>query len=192
MTTFTLDLSPLSDCSDEQFRQLCQANPDLKFEQTSWGEVILVAPSGGISGQNQAELAADIGLWNRRTQLGVVFDSSTCFRLPNGAMRSPDVAWIQTERWQSLTPEQQQTFPPIAPDFVLELRSPSDGLVMLQAKMSEYCENGVCLGWLIDPISRCVEVYRPGSVVERLDAPLTLSEPTLFPGLSLGLAWLWS
>ncbi len=192
MPTFTLDLSALSDCTDEQFRQLCQANPDLKFERTRQGELIIVSPTGGISGRSNADLIVDIGIWNRRTQLGVVFDSSTCFRLPNGAMRSPDVAWIQMERWQNLTQEQQQTFPPIAPDFVLELRSPSDGLVMLQTKMSEYCENGVRLGWLIDPISRCVEIYRPGAAVEKLNAPLTLSEPTLLPGLSLGLAWLWS
>ncbi|AFY60305.1 Uma2 family endonuclease [Synechococcus sp. PCC 6312] len=191
MTTFTLDLSPLPHYTDEQFEKLCQANPDLKFERTSRGELVIVAPTGGISGCRNADLMIDIGNWNRRTQLGVVFDSSTCFRFPNGAMRSPDVTWIRTERWQSLSLEQQQKFPPIAPDFVLELRSLSDGLAMLQAKMQEYLDNGVRLGWLIDPLNRSVEVYRPGSSVEVLEAPATISDTDVLPGLSLGLAWLW-
>jgi len=191
MTAFSLDLCGCSDNTNAQFEQLCQANPNLKFERTSQGELILVSPTGGISGRSNAEISADFVIWNRRTQLGIVVDSSTCFRLANGALRSPDLAWIRMERWRSLTPEQQQTFPPIAPDFVLELRSSSDGLGMLQAKMREYIENGVALGWLLDPSNRSAELYRPGQPVQVLATPSTLSEDAILPGLRLNLAWLW-
>lgn len=108
-------------------------------------------PTGGETGKYNIEIAADFVIWNRQTQLGVCFDSSTCFKLPNGADRSPDVSWIKQERWETLTPEQKEKFPSIAPDFVLEIMSPTDSLKKTQEKMQEYMDNGIKLGWLIDP-----------------------------------------
>jgi Uma2 family endonuclease len=130
-------------------------------------------------------------IWNRRAGLGVCFDSSTGFKLPNGADRSPDVAWIRKERWQALTPQQREKFPPIAPDFVLELMSPTDELCIVREKMLEYRDNGVRLGWLIDPKTRRVEVYRPGREVDVLDAPALLSGEEVLPGFNLALAGIW-
>lgn len=128
MTAFTINLNPIIKLTDDQFYQLCRANPDVKFERNAKGEIIIVSPTGGETGKRNAGLTADFVLWNRQAQLGEVFDSSTCFRLPNGANRSPDVSWIKQERWDALTPEQKEKFPPIAPDFVLELMSPTDTL----------------------------------------------------------------
>ena len=148
MTAFTINLDPLGILTDEAFYQLCQANPDIKFERSAQGELIIMSPTGGESGRRSANITIDLGLWNRQTGLGYTFDSSTCFRLPNGAERSPDAAWIARSRWEALSAEDRQKFPPIAPDFVVELRSATDSLVTLQAKMQEYQDNGVRLGWL--------------------------------------------
>ncbi|MEM1280979.1 MAG: Uma2 family endonuclease, partial [Cyanobacteria bacterium P01_H01_bin.152] len=148
MTAYTIDLSPILTLNTHQFEQLCQANPEVKFERTPTGELIIMHPTGGETGNRNIELAADFVIWNRQAQLGVLFDSSTCFRLPNGGDRSPDVAWVEQSRWDALLPEQQRKFPPICPDFVLELRSPSDRLSPIQAKMQEYLVSGAQLGWL--------------------------------------------
>lgn len=126
-------------------------------------------------------------IWNRQTQLGVGFDSSTCFKLPNGANRSPDVAWIKKDRWNALTPEEQEKFPPIAPDFVLELMSPSDTLRETQEKMQEYIDNGVKLGWLINLKTRQVEISRLGEPVEILTSPPQLSGEDVLLGFILNL-----
>lgn len=131
MTAYTIDLTPIIQLTDEQFYQLCRANPDLKFERNAKGELIIISPTGGETGRQNSELNAGFVVWNRRTQRGVVFDSSTCFKLPNGANRSPDVAWIRQERWDNLPPQQKEKFPPICPDFVLELRSPTDAIEAL-------------------------------------------------------------
>ncbi len=127
-------------------------------------------------------------MWNRQANLGVVFSSSTCFKLPNCANRSPDAAWIKQERWDALIPEQQRKFPPIVPDFVIELRSESDSLEMLRAKMREYMENGVVLGWLINPQDQQVEIYRQGQPIEVLDAPTCLSGEDVLPDFVLDLS----
>lgn len=145
-------------------------------------------PTGGESGYRNADLTTDVNLWNRETELGVVFDSSTVFKLPNGANRSPDVAWIQRARWDALTLEQQKKFPPIAPDFVIELRSETDLLKDLQVKMREYIEAGVRLGWLIDPQTQTVEIYRQGLPIEVLHAPTTLSGESVLPEFTLSLS----
>ncbi len=187
MTSVVVRLNPILQLTDAQFLDVCRANPDVKFERNSKGELVIVAPTGGETGSYNSELNADFVFWNRRTKLGVVFDSSTCFRLPNGADRSPDVAWIQKDRWNSLTLKQQKQFPPLAPDFVLELVSPSDSFADAQAKMREYVENGVRLGWLIDPETRQVEVYRQNQAVEVLQAPSRLSEESVLPGFVLNL-----
>lgn len=148
-------------------------------------------PTGGETGNRNSEINADFVIWNRQTQLGKVFDSSTCFKLPNGADRSPDVAWVAKERWEDLIPEQREKFPPLAPDFVLELMSPTDSLEAAQAKMREYIDNGVRLGWLIDRKQRQVEIYRPGYPPEILQTPAALSEESVLPGFVLNLEWFW-
>jgi len=146
--------------TDEQFYQLCQNNRELQFERTVTGELIIMSPVGGESGNREADLIIDLGIWNRQTQLGYTFSSSTIFKLPNGADRSPDAAWIRRERWEALTPEQRRKFPPIAQDFVIELRSATDDLETLRQKTQEYVNAGVKLGWLINPQQQQVEIYR--------------------------------
>lgn len=178
---------PMVQLTDEAFEQMCHANPDVRFERNAKGELVIVAPTGGDTGSYNSEINADFVIWNRQTKLGVVFDSSTCFKLPSGALRSPDVAWIEKERWDALVPEERKKFPPIAPDFVLELLSPSDSLPDAQTKMQEYMNNGVKLGWLIDPDTRRVETYRAGQPVEVLEAPETLSGEDVLPGFVLSL-----
>jgi Uma2 family endonuclease len=177
--------------SDAQFYQLCITNPDLKFERNAQGDLLIMSPTGGETGQRNGELATEFVLWNRRHRRGVVFDSSTGFKLPGGGERSPDVAWVEQSRWDALTPEQQQAFPPIAPDFVLELLSPSDRLATVQAKMQEYMASGVRLGWLIDPGSQQVEVYRQGQASERLVRPASLSGETVLSGFVLNMELVW-
>ncbi|BAZ81559.1 MAG: Uma2 family endonuclease [Sphaerospermopsis sp.] len=191
MTAITINLNPIVRFTDDQFYQLCRKNPDVKFERNAKGELLVMSPTGGETGRINSEINADFGVWNRQTKLGVCFDSSTCFKLPNGANRSPDVAWIKKERWDSLTTEEKTKFPPIAPDFVLELMSPTDSLQETQKKMQEYMENGVKLGWLINPKTRQVEIYRLGKPVEILTAPLELSGEDILPGFILNMAIVW-
>jgi Uma2 family endonuclease len=190
MTSVTLRLAPIP-LTDEQFLEVCRLNPDWKFEQTAQGELVIVSPTGGETGNVNFELSAEFAIWNRQTKLGVGFDSSTCFQLPNGAKRAPDVAWIRQDRWNALTPAERIKFPPIAPDFVLELLSPSDSLSETQAKMQEYIENGVKLGWLIDRSTRCIEIYRPNQPIEVLRSPATLAGEGVLPGFTLSLAAIW-
>ncbi len=177
--------------TDEQFYQLCRNNPDLKFERNAQGDLIIMPPTGGGTGRRNSSLTFQVYSWNEQTGLGVVFDSSTGFKLPNGADRSPDVAWIRQDRWDALTLEQQEKFLPLCPDFVIELLSPSDTLREVQAKMREYLENGTRLGWLIAPKTRQAEIYRPGQPVEVLEAPASLSGETVLPGFVLSLDAIW-
>jgi Uma2 family endonuclease len=135
MTAYTINFNPVIEMTDEQFYQLCGANPEVKFERSATGELIIMAPTGGKTGNFNFELAADFAIWNRQTKLGVGFDSSTCFKLPKGANRSPDIAWIRQDRWDALPLAARTKFPPICPDFVMELRSPSDDLPTVQAKL---------------------------------------------------------
>jgi Uma2 family endonuclease len=192
MTAFTIDLSSIALLTDEQFDRLCTANPELKFERTPTGELVIISPTGGETGKRNAELIADFVVWNRKSMLGVVFDSSTCFRLTKGGDRSPDVSWVERSRWDALAPEQQCKFPPICPDFVLELLSPTDNLKTTHAKMQEYLSNGILLGWLINPQDRQVEIYRPGQSVEVLQAPAVLSGESVLPKFTLNLEWVWN
>ena len=191
MIVSTLDLKTIIDLTDEQFYQLCRANPDVKFERNANGTLLIMSPTGGETGNRNLEIGADFAIWNRQTKLGVCFDSSTCFKLPNGAQRSPDIAWIKQDRWQALTPAQREQFPPITPDFVLELLSPSDSLPTTQTKMQEYIDNGVNLGWLINRKNRTVEIYRPNQSVQLLTNPTQLSDPDILPGFTLNLSSLW-
>jgi Uma2 family endonuclease len=188
MTALVINLRPTIDLSDDEFYEFCQHNPDLKIERTASGALIVMPPTGGESGHRNADLTIDVGIWNRQTELGIVFDSSTVFKLPSGANRSPGVAWITNESWNALSVEQQKTFPPIAPDFVIELRSETDTLNDLQEKMREYIDNGVRLGWLIDPQTKQVSIYRPGQSVETLQSPTTLLDEAVLPGFVLDLS----
>ena len=191
MTSVIVNLNPIIELTDEQFYQLCRANSDVKFERNAKGELIIMPPTDGGTGKRNIELAADLVIWNRQTRLGVCFDSSTCFRLPQGGDRSPAVSWILQSRWDSLTPDEQEKFPPICPDFVLELMSPSDNLKIAQEKMQEYLNNGIRLGWLINRRTQTVEIYRQGQVVEVLQSPTTLSGEDVLPGFVLNLQTIW-
>lgn len=188
MTTITLNLRPTIELTDEQFEQICRANRDLRFELTAKGELIVMSPTGSATGERNWGLNGQLWLWNQENRLGKGFDSSTGFKLPNGATRSPDAAWVTNERWDALPTQQKRKFAPICPDFVVELRSLSDELEDLQAKMQEYLNNGIRLGWLIDPETRLVEIYRPNQPVQVLNNPTTLSGESVLPGFVLDLA----
>jgi Uma2 family endonuclease len=176
----------------EQLVQLAIANRDLQLERTATGALIVMPPTGGDTGNRNLDIEGQLWLWNRQTKLGKAFNSSTGFHLPNGADRSPDAAWVRQERWDALTPEQRKSFVPLCPDFVIELRSESDNLAPLRAKMQEYIENGACLGWLIDRKNKKVEIYRQSQEVEVLAHPLSLSGENVLPGFVLDLTEVWS
>jgi len=172
----------------EQFTTLATLNRDLQLERTSQGELIVNPPAGWETGERNCSLTGQLYRWYEENEdLGKVFDSSTGFTLPNGAIRSPDASWISQNRWEALTPEDKATFPKICPDFVVELRSRSDPLQPLQDKMKEYLETGARLGWLIDPQQQRVEIYRQGKEKEILEHPTTLSGETLLPEFRLNL-----
>lgn len=176
--------------TDEQFYRLCEANPHTPLERSASGALVIMSPVGGESGEREADLIADLALWNRQMKLGKVFSSSTMFRLPGGGDRSPDVAWVELSRWDALTPEERAGFPPLCPDFVIELRSKTDVLWPLQEKMQEYLVSGMRLGWLIDPQGSKVEVYRPDRVMEVVTFPAHLSGEMVLPGFEM--VWPWS
>lgn len=193
MNSYTLNLKPLANpITVEHFEQLCQLNPDLKLETNDRGELIVMPPTGFETGKNNADLIIQIGIWNRQYQLGIVCDSSTGFILPNGAIRSPDVSWIAKERITRFSKQEKAKFLPLAPDFVLELMSLSDTLKITQAKMKEYIDNGVKLGWLINPQQQQIEIYCPDKSSTILNRPLTLSDETILPNLILELDLIWN
>jgi Uma2 family endonuclease len=178
------DLSRVN-LTDEQFYQLCTNNPDIPLERSAKGDLIVMSPVGGEGGSYEMELGTDLAIWNRQTKLGKVFSSSTLFKLSNGGDRSPDAAWIELARWQALSPEQRQKFPPITPDFVIELRSPSDNLETLRQKMQEYLNSGVRLAWMFNPQQQQVEIYRQGQSKEIRQLPTELSGETVLQGFVL-------
>lgn len=186
--TYTLDVKALTDSiSDRALQQLCRENPDLRFETDKDGKLIIMSPTGSQSGKFNMSLAFQVELWNRRAKLGIVFDSSTGFKLSNGATRSPDVSWITLKRWNSLSNKQQRGFAPIDPDFVIELLSPTDNLLNTQQKMSEYIDCGVKLGWLINPDEKQVEIYRFGREKQVINNPDNLSGEDILTGLTVDL-----
>jgi Uma2 family endonuclease len=186
MTAVVLNLESVN-LTDEQFYRLCLVNPDQPLERSAKGELIVVSPVGGVSGNQESDLNGLVWVWNRETGLGKVFSSSTIFRLPKEGDRSPDVAWVEAGRWEALTPEQQERFPPICPDFVIELRFRTDGLEPLQEKMQEYLDSGLRLGWLINPQDSQVEIYRPNQPIEVISFPAQLSGEDILPGFILDL-----
>ena len=186
MSALILNLHPAIELTDEQFFQLCQNNRDLRLERTAEGELVIMPPTGWGSGNRNSRLTQRLGNWADTNGMGLAFDSSTGFKLPNGADRSPDASWVRRERLESLNPDPAK-FLPMAPDFVAELRSATDNLEKLQQKMQEYVDNGVGLGWLIDPQNQRVEIYRLGQDVEVLQSPTSLSGEDILPGFVLEL-----
>lgn len=190
MTVLTLNLQQFVETAAE-FWELCQANPDLRLERTATGEVVIMPPAFSETGRRNFKISGQLWQWNETWQLGEAFDSSAGFTLPNGAIRSPDTAWIAKERWESLSDEEKYGFAAICPDFVVELRSGSDSIKALRAKMQEYIDNGAQLGWLIDPQARMVEIYEPGEEVETLHNPATVTGDPLLPHFVLNLQKVW-
>ncbi|MBW4569779.1 MAG: Uma2 family endonuclease [Tolypothrix carrinoi HA7290-LM1] len=189
MNAITLTIPHMS---AEGFVELCQANEHLQIERAATGEVIVMPPTYPWTGKKNSGLNAQLWNWNDRIGLGIVFDSSSGFTLPNGAVKSPDASWVINERWETLTQTQQQEeFSPIALDFAVELRSSTDSLEKLRSKMREYIDNGVRLGWLIDPKTKQVEIYRPAQEVELLQSPTTVSGEDVLPGFELNLNKVW-
>ncbi len=178
--------------TSEEFAALAADYPDLRMELTREGELVIMPPPFSETGSQNADVTADLVIWNRKTRTGKVFDSSSVFTLPSGAKRSPDTAWIKQDRWDALTEDERQGFSRICPDFVVELRSTTDRLSDVQRKMGEYRDNGAKLGWLLDPKSKRVEVYRPGQEVEILDNPVSLSGEDVLPGFTLDLTGILS
>ena len=191
MTTITLDLNPIVQLTDEQFFQLCQHHRDYRFERSALGELTIMPPTGGETGNRNLKIAVQLGIWNEKHELGVAFDSSTGFKLPNGAERSPDASWVRKERWNALTASEKSKFVPLCPDLVVELLSPSDSKAKIRAKMVEYMENKARLGWLIDRKKKQVEIYRPGLEVEILQSSETVSGEDVLPGFILDLNKIW-
>ncbi|MFN6568437.1 Uma2 family endonuclease [Dendronalium sp. ChiSLP03b] len=187
MSALILNLSPTIELTDDQFFQLCQNNRDLRLERTAEGELIIMPPTGWESGNRNSKLTARVEYWADADGTGLAFDSSTGFKLPNGANRSPDASWVSRKRLAALNPDPAK-FLPMAPDFAVELRSANDSLKTVQQKMQEYIDNGVRLGWLIDPQNQRVEIYRPGKDVEVLQSPTSLSGEDVLPGFVLDLA----
>jgi len=177
--------------TDEQFYQLCQDNEDLRLELTSEGELIIMSPTGGTTGVRNASINYHLTGWAMEDGTGLSFDSSTMFSLPNGAKRSPDGAWVSRANWNKLTEQERESFVPLCPDFVIELRSRTDSLKFLQDKMEEYIANGALLGLLIDPKAKQVYFYRPARPVERSDNPQTVSGDPELPGFVLDLNQIW-
>jgi len=177
--------------SAEQFWEACQLNRDVQLELTAEGELIIMPPTGARTGSRNARLIQQVTQWADEDGSGVAFDSSTGFELPNGAIRSPDVAWVRRDRLAGLPPERLERFLPLCPDFVVELKSPSDPLASVQDKMREYIANGAQLGWLLEPALRRVHVYRPGADISCLDDPSTLSGDPVLPHFVARLAPIW-
>lgn len=190
-TPMTVSLPMVAPMTQEEFYAFCLANRDLRIERTATGDVEIMPPAFSDTGNRNFNLAVQLGLWAEKDGTGLGFDSSAGFTLPNGATRSPDTSWIKAERWNALTAEEQASFAPICPDFVIELRSASDTLSGLQTKMQEYIENGVLLGWLIDRKSRTVYIYRPHQEPEILENPSQVSGDPKLPGFSLPMAKIW-
>ena len=191
LNSFIIHLKPAIDITEDQFFALCQLNRDLRLERNAEGDIIVMPPTGGETGNRNAEITGQVVSWTKQDGTGAVFDSSTGFKLPNGADRSPDAAWVRRSRLAQLSREEKEKFLPLCPDFVIELLSPSDDLEEIQAKMDEYIENGARLGWLLDPKSRRIYVYRPGKRVIVMENAEEISGEPELPGFVLNLREIW-
>jgi len=183
--------SSVVEMNDDQFFDFCQANRELRIERTADGDILLMSPTGAKSGQRNAIITMRLGIWAERNGKGVVFDSSTAFRLPNRAIRSPDAAWVLKSKLKRFSTVEQEKFLPLCPDFVIELKSPTDRLADLKKKLKEYIDNGARLGWLLNPEARQVLIYRPGRAVEVVNHPEAVSGEPELPGFVLDLKAIW-
>ncbi len=191
LSQIVIHLRPVLDLTEEKFFELCQINRELRIERNRLGELIIMSPTGGEAGSKELEVAAQLLYWAKRDGTGKAFGPSTGFRLPNGAMRSSDAAWVRLVRWKALSTKQRNEFPPLCPDFIIELRSETDRLPALKEKMQEYVDSGAEMGLLVDPLKRQVHVYRRGRKAKILNDPQTVScEPTL-SGFALDLREIW-
>ena len=186
-----VELQPVVRLDDDQFYELCRLNRELRLERVVGGGLSIMPPAGGDTSRRNAEIARQLGNWAGRTGTGVSFDSSCGFVLPNGAIRSPDASWVPNPRLAALTARQRSRFLPLCPDFVVELRSPTDGLRALQARMREYIDNGARLGWLVDPLQQNVWVHRAGGSVECLRGPMSVSADPVLDGFHLDMRDIW-
>lgn len=191
MNSIFVQLNPDIQLTDRQFQQLCQNNRNLNFERSAQGDLIIMSPTGGSTGNRNGRLNQQLFNWSDRDRSGIAFDSSTGFKLPNGADRSPDAAWVTNDRWNALTVDEQDRFIPLCPDFVVELMSPSDTRSVLQSKMQEYQDNGVRLGILIDRTSKQVDIYRIGKTMETIDRSEMISGEDVLPGFELKMSLIW-
>jgi Uma2 family endonuclease len=186
-----LQMQPDVMMTDDQFFDFCQLNRDFRIERNVFGDLLIMSPTGSETDERNFDLIGQLWIWTKQNGTGVGFGSSGGFTLPNGAIKSPDAAWIQRSRWEAIPSEQRKKFAPICPEFVIELRSETDNLKLLQDKMQEYIDNGTELGWLIDRKQRKVFIYRLQLTVEELDHPLTLSGENVLPGFVLDLSQIW-
>ena len=178
----------LARLSDDEFFELCQANPTLSFERNAQQEIIIMPPAGSESSESCLESTGQLWLWNRQTRLGHVYESSAGFKLPDNSVRSPDAAWLSQAKWEQLTPEQRRKFPPVCPEFMLEVKSPLDDITDLQAKMETYLANGMQLGFLLNVEAETAHVYRPGQPAETVQGyDQALSGEPVLPGFQLDL-----
>lgn len=187
MTALTLQLPPNLKFTDEEFEQIVAVNKELRLELTAEGELVIMSPTGGETGNRNFDLLGQLWFWNSQKNLGKAFDSSTGFKLPNGGTRSPDASWVKMEQWDALTPKQRKKYLPLCPDFAVKLVSETDNVEDTQAKMLEYLASGLLLGWLINPKEKQVIIYRPNLVPEVLQSPTSLSGEDVLPGFILNL-----
>lgn len=178
--------------ADDYFEAVCAANPEMRIERLSSGEIVIMAPTGFETGYKNNEISGQLRDWARRDGRGLAADSSTEYALPNTARRSPDASWVAKDRLALLSREEKRGFLPLCPDFIIELRSPSDSIRELRTKMREWIEQGAQLGWLIDPETRTVEIYRPNVAAETLDQPAAVQGDGPVTGFVLDLAEVWS
>lgn len=190
--TLTLQLEPAVRLDEDQLLEICSRNPELRIERTAKGELVIMPPAGGKTSDRNSEINMQLRIWARGDKSGRCFDSSGGFTLPNGAMRSPDAAWVESDRLRAIAASDQERFLPLCPTFVIELRSPSDALSSVEEKMREYLDNGARLGWLVDPIGKRLHVYRPDAEVEVLDKPASVSGEPELPGFVLELTEIWT
>ena len=187
----TIKFEPAIEMTSELFEQFCAQNDDLRIELTAEGTIEIMPPLKGDAGAKEADIVADLVIWARANGEGRVFGPNGTFALPNGAVRVPDASWVSSARYDSLTDEEKNDYTPICPDFVIELRSRSDRLSVLQTKMEEYIANGARLGWLLDPLQRQAHIYRPNAQPEILDNPESISAAPELPGFTLDLTRIW-
>ncbi|MDB9535766.1 Uma2 family endonuclease [Dolichospermum planctonicum CS-1226] len=186
-----LQMLPNMIMTDDQFFDFCQLNRHFSIERNQIGDLFIMSPTDSETGQRNFNLIGELGIWTKQDGTGVGFGSSGSFTLPNGAVRSPDAAWIKRTKWEIIPAEKRKKFAPICPEFVVELRSENDSLSTLKEKMQEYIDNGTQLAWLIDRKQRQVFIYRPNCAVEELDNPQTLTGEDILPGFVLDLSEIW-